>query len=144
MTPPPRDPFSPDERFPNTRQSSGSFMIREFTPIESPPQIPPSTPPEKKWLSTGFIMTLSIILGVLLTAGSLIGGLGNAFFVSRREYTAQELSYATDNSKIQQTLSKLGDALTDQKEVLANQNRSLQKVADTIQEIKVDMARKGR
>jgi hypothetical protein len=123
-------------------------MIREFTPIESPPQLPPqmqpSAPPEKKWLSTGFIMTLSIILGVLLTAGSLIGGLGNAFFVSRREYTTQELLYATDKSTIQQILSKLDGSLTDQKNVLEKQDRSLQKLVDSLQEIKVDMARKGR
>ena len=138
---PPRDPFSPNDSSPEKHQSTGSFLVREYTPIESPPSIPPSVPPEKKWLSTGFIMTLSIILGVLLTAGSLIGGLGSAFFVTRREYTTQELAYAGDKSTMQQILLKLDSSLNDQKGALEKQDRSLQKITDAVQEIKVDMAR---
>ena len=89
-------------------------------------------------------MTLSIILGVLLTAGSLIGGLGSAFFVTRREYTAQELAYTGDKSTMQQILLKLDSSLNDQKGALEKQDRSLQKITDAVQEIKVDMARSKR
>jgi uncharacterized protein HemX len=143
---PPRDPSSPSE-FPENRQATGSFMIREYTPIEPIPTQPTSPPPpaEKKLIgSTGFIAALSVILGIILTSAILIGGLGKAFFVTRDEYTKQETSHSTQNSDLQRSLTKLEGAVSGQSTALEKQDATLQRLIDKIQTVREDMARRGR
>ena len=143
---PPRDPSAPPEGFPENRQATGSFMIREYTPIEPLPPQPTSPPPpaEKKFGSTGFIAALSVILGIILTSAVLIGGLGKAFFVTRDEYTKQEIAHSTQNSDLQQSLTKLAGAVSSQSTALEKQDATLQRLIDKIQTVREDMARRGR
>ena len=142
---PPRDPNAPPENFPEGRQGTGSFMIREYTPIEPmPSQAPSASPSEKKFGSTGFIAALSVILGIILTSAVLIGGLGKAFFVTRDEYTKQEMVYSTQNSGLQGSLTRLEGAVSVQSNTLEKQDATLQRLIDKIQTIREDMARRGR
>jgi hypothetical protein len=130
---PPRDPYAPENQ--QGRQGTGSFVVREYTPVEMNVQSP--SQPEKRWPSTGFIVSLSVILGIILAASAIIGGLGKAFFVSRDEYNKQELVYTDDKSTIRQTLSRF-------ETVLEKQGQALDRLVDSIHAIKVDMARQGR
>jgi uncharacterized protein HemX len=143
---PPHDPSAPTEGFPENRQATGSFMIREYTPIEPMPTQPPSPPPpaEKKFGSTGFIAALSVILGIILTSAVLIGGLGKAFFVTRDEYTKQETANSNQNSDLQRSLAKLEGAVSVQSTTLEKQDGTLQRLIDKIQTVREDMARRGR
>jgi hypothetical protein len=142
---PPRDPNAPLENLPEGRQGTGTFMIREYTPIEPmPSQSPISSSSEKKFGSTGFIAALSVILGIILTSAVLIGGLGKAFFVTRDEYTKQEMVYSTQNSGLQGSLTRLEGAVSVQSNTLEKQDATLQRLIDKIQTIREDMARRGR
>jgi hypothetical protein len=140
---PPRDPSAPPENFPEGRQGTGSFMIREYTPIEPMPSQAPTSPAEKKLGSTGFIAALSVILGIILTSAVLIGGLGKAFFVTRDEYTKQETVYSSQNSDLQRSLTRLEGAVSVQSNTLEKQDATLQRLIDKIQTIREDMARRG-
>lgn len=142
---PPRDPSAPPEGFPDNRQGTGSFMIREFTPIESMlPMASPTTPPERKIGSTGFIAALSAILGILIAVAVLVGGLGRAFFVTRDEFTKQEAAHTDEKSELQRTLTKLESSVSVQSVTLEKQEQTLQRLIDKIQTIREDMARRGR
>jgi hypothetical protein len=131
---PPRDPSAP-EGYPE-RQGTSSFIVREYTPIE-PMNMQSPSQSEKKWPSTGFIVSLSVILGIIIAGSAIIGGLGKAFFVSRDEYTRQELVYTDDKSTIRQTLSRF-------ETVMEKQGQALDHLVESVHSIKVDMARQGR
>jgi uncharacterized protein HemX len=142
----PRDSSAPTEGFPEPRQATGAFMIREYTPIDSMPMATGVTPPptEKKVPSTGFIAALSVILGVIIAASVIIGGLGRAFFVTRDEFTHQEATYTNEKSELQTLLAKLEGAVAVQSTTLEKQDATLQRLVDKVQTIREDMARRGR
>lgn len=87
---------------------------------------PPSTP---------FVIALSIVLGIVLAAGTILGVVGNAFYVSRDEYTRDTLKNSTEVAGIKTTLNRIELSLSRQ-EIL------FEKLSDAVQTIKVDMARK--
>jgi hypothetical protein len=144
MTPPPRDLNIPEEIPAGSRQGTGSFMIREYTPIEAIGL--PGSPGEKKTQipSTGFLITVSVILGVVLGGAALLGGIGNAFYVTRVEYTAENTINAKDKQRFQDENYSVKQALGRFEDALSRQDATLLKIADSVQGIKIDMARRGR
>ena len=144
MTPPPRDPSLPPEGFSERRQETGSFVVREYTPIDPMPSLQPSESTVKKFGSIGFIAALSIILGIILASSAIIGGLGKAFFVDRDEYNKKETAYTMDKADLQRSLTRLEGAVSVQSITLEKQDQSLQRLIDKVQTIREDMARRGR
>ena len=145
----PRDPYAPEES--TVKKNTGSFIIRErereYTPIEPMTAIAGTTGEHKAASSspsTGFLVTLSVILGVIIAGAALLGGLGNAFYVTRSEFTASRTDYATDKQHFQDENSSVKQVLGRFEETLSKQEATLQKIADSVQGIKVDMARRGR
>jgi hypothetical protein len=116
------------------------FNETEPTPVEPMPEIsqsvyqvkPPTASPSKT-----FIAALAAILGVLISSGTIIGVLGKAFYVQRDEYTQKTLRDAETVTVIQQTLARMENAI-------GRQGASIDKLADTIQAIKLDMVRRGK
>ena len=112
----------------------------EPTPVEPMPELsqpsyqtkPPTTTPSKT-----FIAAIAAILGVLISSGTIIGVLGKAFYVQRDEYTQKTLRDAEATTVIQQTLARMESAQT-------RQGVSVDKLAEDLQTIKVDMARRGK
>ena len=119
-------------------------MIREYTPIEAIGL--PGSPGEKKTQipSTGFLITVSVILGVVLGGAALLGGIGNAFYVTRVEYTAENTINAKDKQRFQDENYSVKQALGRFEDALSRQDATLLKIADSVQGIKIDMARRGR
>jgi uncharacterized protein HemX len=87
--------------------------------------------------STSFLIALSVILGVLISAGVVVGVLGKAFYVQRDEFTAKSLKDAQDSTIVQQTLTRLENALS-------RQEAAFDRMSDTVQTMKLDMARGHR
>ena len=78
-------------------------------PEEYPQEAAEPSPAQKQDLSSGtrrrppsvtFVIALSVILGVILSAGTILGVVGNAFYVSRDEYTRSVLMNAQESSTI--------------------------------------------
>lgn len=147
MTPPrhptrPAIPVSPYAR----SEGTGRFRVPEGfnetepTPVEPMPEISQSsyqTSPPTATPSKTFIAAVAAILGVLIASGTIIGVLGKAFYVQRDEYTQKTLRDAEATTVIQQTLARMESAQT-------RQGVSVDKLAEDLQTIKVDMARRGK
>ena len=81
-----------------------------------------------------FAIALSAILGVIIAAGTILGVVGRAFYVSREEYTEKTLKDAEEKTIMRQTMDRVDRTLT-------RQEAAFERLAETVQGIKVDMAR---
>jgi hypothetical protein len=84
--------------------------------------------------SMSFIVALSIVFGLILAVGSVVGVLGKAFYVSRDEYVEKNLKDAEEATTVRNTLDRVEKALS-------RQEASFDKLSDAVQAIKVDMAK---
>ena len=85
-------------------------------------------------ISSAYLVPISVGLGVLIAAATIVSGLGKAFYVSRDEYTTQTLQYTQDKTVIQQTLERVDKTLT-------RQEGAVQKVFEIVQDLKLDLAK---
>ena len=106
-------------------------------PEETPTGTMPDTRMMSKSSSTSFLIALSVILGVLISLGVVVGVLGKAFYVQRDEYTSKNLRDAEVNTVTQQTLTRLENAL-------GRQEAAFDRLSETVQTMKLDMARSRR
>ena len=127
------------------REGTGRYRIpEEFnnmepTPVETLPelsqpifQLKPAVTPSKT-----FVAAIAAILGVLISAGTIIGVMGKAFYVQRTEYTEKSLRDAEATTIMQQSLTRMENTLN-------RQEAAFDRMSDTVQTIKVDMARGWR
>lgn len=89
------------------------------------------TPSEKRRMSTGFLLTASALLGVIISGGIILGVVGKAFYVSRDEYTAKIVKDAEDQARLERI-----------DRAVVRLEASVEKIADSVQLIKVDIARR--
>jgi hypothetical protein len=95
-----------------------------------PTALPPPTSPssgERIWKWAALVLT------VLVAAGALTGGFGNAFYVSRPEYTIQTQTDAVARENMRGTLERLDKTLTLQAD-------AFKALAVEVQSVKVDLA----
>lgn len=85
--------------------------------------------------SQTFVAILSIILGLIIGLGTILGILGGAFFVRRSEYTAKNLV------DIQETII-LKNALEQIERALVRQEKSFDKLSEAVQTLKDNQARR--
>ncbi len=85
--------------------------------------------------SMSFVIALSIILGCIIASGTILGVVGKAFYVSRDEYTQKNLSDAENAVVIKASVERF-------EHVLSRMDSTLDKLSDTVQAIKLDMARR--
>jgi len=95
--------------------------------FSQPHQIQP--PPSPQVGSKTFVVVLSVILGTLISAGTIISVLGKAFFVDRVEYNVKLLKDAEEKVTVQQTLDRLNQALT-------RQEAAFDKLTERVERIK--------
>lgn len=92
--------------------------------------------------SPSFIAIISIIVGIILGCGGIIGVLGRAFFVSKDEYTAKELKAAEEKGKetsdLTRVLERLSQSLMRQEEAMTNQKVAFEKLSDIVHAMKWD------
>lgn len=81
----------------------------------------------------GWWKWLSLVLGVLLTGGVLVGSLGRAFYVTRTEYTEQSQKDAVGQEATRQTLERLD-------RTLQIQASAFQALSSSVQAMQVDLA----
>jgi uncharacterized protein HemX len=114
---------------------SFDFNEMEPTPVEAMPELSQSVFQVKQTAapSKTFIAAVAAILGVLISAGIIIGVLGKAFYVQRDEYTLKNLRDVETVTNMQQSLTRMENTLV-------RQEAAFDRLADTVQTIKVDMA----
>jgi len=92
--------------------------------------------PEPQRASSSFLMVLSILLGVIIGVGTVVGVLGKAFFVDRAEYVQQNLRRAEERVEVSEALKRI-DA------VLGRQEAALNKLSGAVEEIRTISSRRG-
>jgi hypothetical protein len=111
----------------------------EPTPVDTIPELSQSIFQVKQTItpSKTFVAAIAAILGVLISAGTIIGVMGKAFYVQRSEYTEKNLRDAEATTIMQQSLTRMENTLN-------RQEAAFERLTDTVQTIKVDMARGWR
>jgi uncharacterized protein HemX len=96
-----------------------------FVPVKTPK--PATAGGERIW------KWVALILSVLLAAGGLVGGLGQAFYVTRSEYTSAQKDEAVSREGMRSTLERLDKTLN-------NQAAAFHSLAGEMQGVKLDLA----
>ena len=95
----------------------------------------PLPEPVKKQPSMGFVIALSIVLGVTIAAGTILGTIGNAFFVTRTEFQIHEKNDVGETTTVRQTLNQID-------KTMATQSAAFKDLAASVEGIRIDMARR--
>lgn len=91
--------------------------------------------PSGKMKPMALLTAISISLGIILTTGVVISGLGKAFFVDRNEYNTQLLKDVKDKTEFSSAVEKLT-------QTLSRQETAFEKMSLSIQAIQIEMAKK--
>ena len=94
---------------------------------------PPPEMPKKH--SQSFMISLSILLGIVISAGLIFGFVGDSLFVTRTEYTDK-------NMKDMETITTLKQTLNQVDRTLSAQEASFKELANSVNAIRVYMARR--
>ena len=89
----------------------------------------------RKHPSSSVLIGLSVVLGIVIAAGTIFGVLGDAFWVSRHEYNTKTIIDTEVTTTFRQTLSQID-------KTLANQAASFKDLAASVDAIRYDMPRK--
>ncbi len=76
---------------------------------------------------------LSVALATIISVGIIWGFVGRTLYVTRDEFSRKEIQDAQDKTIFQQTLSRM-------ETLLARQESAFEKLSDSVQNIRVDMA----
>jgi hypothetical protein len=89
--------------------------------------------------SSSFLAIIAVILGIVISTGTIWGVVGKAFYVERAEYNTAMVSASIDKTKVEENLKQV-------KDTLARQEIMLQRLTDDVALIKQDLAaiRRGR
>ena len=89
----------------------------------------------RRQASPTFVVALSVVLGVVIAAGTILGVVGNAFYVSRGEYTQKILNEAQETTTIKYTLDRV-------EKTLNSQEKAFEKLSEVVRTIEMGAARK--
>lgn len=81
--------------------------------------------------------TISIVLGLILTGGTILSIVGKAFYVTRTEYTDRVLQESIKEDRLSNSLDALRISMTNLEVVL---KKDMEAIAD----IKLDIAKSRR
>jgi len=115
-------------------------------PYTMPEGVPTFTPPPQTMMadprppdrvttigSSSFLAVIAVILGVVISTGTILSVVGKAFFVERAEYNLLVVRSAEEKTTVTETLKQV-------REAMSRQEAALQKLTDDVALIKQDLA----
>lgn len=93
--------------------------------------------PSRKHPSMTFVIALSVILGVVIAAGTILSVVGDAFYVTRSEYQDHDKKDIEMTTMVKQTLGQID-------KTLSCQATSVKELAASVEGIRIDMAARRR
>lgn len=81
------------------------------------------------------LAAISVVLGIVVGVGSIVGVVGKAFYVERSEYNALLVRMAEDKTRIDETFKRIDSSL-------ARQEACLQKLTDSVDALRTDKGRR--
>jgi hypothetical protein len=119
-----------------SRTHSNLPTINSLPPSVTPPPVPVEVPARKISTSMTF---LSVLLGVIIALGTVIGVGGRAFFVAREEYTKDSFDRATKETRIEGALNRINEIMTSQSEDLKDLGQATADIKASIVEMRVKL-----
>ena len=117
---------------PPTPQAVAHAMLEEVTKTHRlrlpTPRDGNATSPRWAWIT--------VFLTAVLAVGTLVGVLGNAFYVGRTEYPASETSNSVTHEAMRQTLDRVDRTLNAQTQALTEMAKAVQAQAVELATIK--------
>jgi hypothetical protein len=113
-----------------------TFTMPEGVPTYSPPPaiLDPRPPDRVSSIgSASFMATVALILGVVISTGTIIGFVGKAFYVERSEYNVAVVRTAEERIAVTETLKQV-------REAMSRQETTLQKLTDDLATVREDLA----
>ena len=114
-----------------------TLTLPEGIQITPPPVMYEAPQPPQSVGSKSFLVLISTVLGTVIAASSIIGGLGNAFFVSRPEFSAQRMDDERNKIMVAESVKRIDAAMARQEEALA-------KLTDTMDTLRKEMITRRR
>lgn len=111
------------------------------TQTESTPQ-PFNTPDRPAPPNRSLVAVLSALIGLIIGAATIVGGLGSAYFVGRAEYTQQRFADTQDKAIVSRVLEKLDSTMLRQETEMGKMSTAVEKLTESLQAIKLDLARR--
>lgn len=96
------------------------------------------SPVEKMWKNIAFFV------GLVAAGGGILGVLGQAFYVSKNEYTQKVIADSVQRTEIQGALRELKNAMDEQRRMADEQKQALSGLVDKVNEINIKIASGGR
>jgi hypothetical protein len=116
-----------------TPQAVAHAVLDEITKTH---RLRPVTPPDGSDSGPRSWSRITVILTTALAVGTLVGVLGNAFFVGRTEYTVSETTNAITHEAMRQTLDRVDRTLNAQTQALTEMAKAVQAQAVEMATIK--------
>ena len=108
--------------------------IPQYTPTPvsefSMPQTMRFEPPRSPAGPSSFLTVISIILGILVATGTVVGVVGKAFYVERGEYNIQVVTNTEERVKVAETLKRLDLAMSRQEAIIDKMSQALEQLRD--------------
>lgn len=112
------------------------FTVPEGIPVYTPPPaIMDPRPPDRVSSigSASFMATVALILGVVISTGTIVGFVGKAFYVERGEYNLAVVRAAEERIAVAETLKQL-------REAMHRQEATLEKLTSDLATVREDLA----
>ncbi len=118
------------------RISTQAFSIPEeissMTP--TPVMMDPRMPDRSVHIgSSTFLTAIAIILGIVISVGTILSVVGKAFYVERDEYNKAVVAAAEERTKVTETLKQLQNTIT-------RQELAQQKLSDEVSTLRQEQA----
>lgn len=110
------------------------FTMPEGIPVYTPP--PADLRPPERVSSIGsasFLTTVGVILGIVISTGTILGVVGKAFYVERTEYNLAVVRAAEERTAVAETLKQV-------REGMARQEVTLQKLTEDLDSVRQTLA----
>lgn len=112
-----------------------SFTMPEGIPVYTPPPVNPDRVTTIG--STSFLTTVGVILGIVISTGTILGVVGKAFYVERSEYNLAVVRAAEERTAVTETLKQVREAMTRQEATLQKLTEDLDAVRQTLASMRV-------
>ncbi len=83
------------------------------------------------------IAAVSVVLGIVIGVGTIVGVVGKAFYVERGEYNVLMVRMAEDKARVDETFKRIDNSL-------ARLETSMQKLADAVETLREERDRRRR
>ena len=110
-------------------QAFGPSSLPQTMRFETPREIAPR---QSSISLPAILVAISIVLGIVIATGTIVGVIGKAFYVSREEYNVGVVKGAEDKVQVAETLKHVDQAIS-------RQEAAIDRISTIVESLKQDV-----